>query len=62
MPRPMICLNSVIDWIGWSSTMSLQVCASTPVVSSFEVVAITGYRLSGSMKLSSCRFPRRCPR
>jgi hypothetical protein len=26
----------------WSSTMSLQVCASTPVLMSLEVVAITG--------------------
>ena len=38
----MICLNSVIDLMFWSSTMSLQVCASTPVLMSFEVVAMTG--------------------
>jgi hypothetical protein len=42
VPRPMICLNSVIDWMRWSSTMSLQVCASTPVVISLLVVAMTG--------------------
>ncbi len=42
VPRPMICLNSVIDWMRWSSTISLQVWASTPVVISSDVVAITG--------------------
>ena len=57
VPRPMICLNSVIDWMRWSSTMTLQVWASTPVVISFDVVAMTGYRLSGSMKLSSSALP-----
>jgi hypothetical protein len=38
----MICLNSVIELMFWSSTMSLQVLASTPVVISLEVVAMTG--------------------
>jgi hypothetical protein len=42
VPRPTICLNSIIDSMRWSSTMSLQVLASTPVVRSFEVVAMTG--------------------
>ena len=42
VPRPMICLNSVMDWMRLSSTMSLQVWASTPVLMSCEVVAMTG--------------------
>lgn len=42
IPRPMICLNSVIDWMRWSRTISLQVWTSTPVLSSLLVVAITG--------------------
>ncbi|MOA54660.1 hypothetical protein D3C78_1783210 [compost metagenome] len=42
VPRPMICLNSVIDLMCWSRTISLQVCASTPVVISLLVVAMTG--------------------
>jgi hypothetical protein len=42
-----------------SRTISLQVRASTPVVISSEVVAITGNRLSGSMKLSSSALPSR---
>jgi hypothetical protein len=42
VPRPMICLNSLTDWMRWSRTISLQVCASTPVVISLLVVAITG--------------------
>ncbi|MNY38632.1 hypothetical protein D3C86_1732700 [compost metagenome] len=42
VPRPMICLNLVMDWMFWSSTTSLQVLASTPVVISSEVVAMTG--------------------
>src|SRR6266536_931340 len=57
VPRPMICLNSATDAIRRSSTMSLHVWASTPVVISREVVAITGKVDSGSMKLSSCAFP-----
>src|SRR3990167_1551439 len=31
VPRPMICLNSVIELMRLSSTMRWQVCASTPV-------------------------------
>ena len=38
----MICLNSVMEPMFESRTMSLQVCASTPVVMSFDVVAMTG--------------------
>jgi type I site-specific restriction endonuclease len=41
-----------MDWMRWSRTMSLQVCASTPVVISFDVVAITGNLDSGKIKLS----------
>ena len=59
MPRPMICLNSVSDLMRWSSTIRWQVCASTPVVISFDVVAMTGYGCFGSMKLSSCALPSR---
>src|SRR5699024_2934661 len=43
VPRPIICLNSVIELILLSSTISLHVLQSTPVVSSLEVVTITGY-------------------
>ena len=42
VPRPTICLNSPMAPISWSITMSLQSLASTPVVRSFEVVAMTG--------------------
>ena len=42
VPRPMICLNSVIELMRLSSTISWQVCASTPVVISCDVVAMTG--------------------
>ena len=42
MPRPTICLNSVIEPTSRSSTISRQVCASTPVESSREVVTSTG--------------------
>ena len=38
----MICLNSVIELMTRTSTMFLQVGTSTPVVSSCEVVRITG--------------------
>ena len=34
-----------------------QVCASTPVERSREVVTMTGYLASGSMKLPSCAMP-----
>ncbi len=53
----MICLNSVSDWMRWSRAITWHVWASTPVVISFEVVAITGYGRFGSMKLSSCALP-----
>ncbi len=42
VPRPMICLNSEVDWMFWSITITFTVCVSTPVVRSFEVVTITG--------------------
>ena len=53
----MICLNSVMDLMRLSSTIRWQVCASTPVDISCEVVAMTGKVDSGSMKLSSCALP-----
>ena len=37
--------------------MYLHVFASTPVVSSFEVVTKVGYLDFGSIKLSNCAFP-----
>src|SRR5438552_4090838 len=42
VPRPMICLNSVIELITRTSTMFLHVGASIPVVSNCDVVRITG--------------------
>ena len=57
VPRPTICLNSVIEPTARSSTISRQVCASTPVDSSREVVTMTGYLDSGSMKLPSWSWP-----
>ena len=42
MPRPMICLNSVIESMTRTRTTFLQVGASTPVVSIWEVVRMTG--------------------
>ena len=50
VPLPIICLNSVIDSITLSKTIKRQVLQSTPVVKSFEVVTITGYLLSTSIK------------
>ena len=40
-----------------SKTINLQVLASTPVDIKRDVTAITGYRLSKSMKLSSSALP-----
>ena len=57
VPRPMICLNSVIDLISLSSTISLQVLQSTPVVISLDVVTMAGYFSLGSIKLSSWALP-----
>jgi len=62
VPRPMICLKVVIDSIRWSRTMSLQVRTSTPVLSNRDVVTITGYLLSGRMKVSSSALPWDRPR
>ena len=42
VPRPMICLNSVMEPIIWSRTISFVILQSAPVVRSLEVVAITG--------------------
>ena len=39
VPRPTICLNSVIELMRLSRTMRWQVCASTPVLISREVQA-----------------------
>ena len=50
MPRPIICLNSIIEFILFSNTINLQVLASTPVVINFDVVTIVGYFSLGSMK------------
>ena len=43
VPRPMICLNSVIEPIISSKTISFVILQSEPVESSLEVVAMTGY-------------------
>jgi hypothetical protein len=42
VPRPTICLNSVMLPTSRSSTIRRQVCASTPVDSRREVVTMTG--------------------
>ena len=57
MPRPMICLNSVIELTTRASTMFLQVGTSTPVVSNCEVVRITGVVVSTSWKRLRCPRP-----
>src|SRR5674476_281158 len=57
VPRPMICLNSVMELMRLSRTIKWQVWASTPVDISCEVVAMTGKVDSGSMKLSSWALP-----
>ena len=43
VPRPTICLNSVIELMLWSSTISFTILQSTPVESNLLVVAMTGY-------------------
>ena len=50
VPRPMICLNSVMEFTTSSRTMSLVILQSTPVESSLEVVAMTGYSELTEMK------------
>ena len=52
----MICLNSVMELTTRAMTMFLQVCISTPVVNSCEVVRITGVIVSSSWK--RLRWPR----
>jgi hypothetical protein len=42
VPRPIICLNSVMELMLRSRTTSLQVLASTPVDMSLLVQAMTG--------------------
>ena len=43
VPLPIICLNSVIEPMFSSRTMSFTILQSVPVESNFDVVAITGY-------------------
>ena len=50
VPRPMICLNSVMEPIIWSRTMSFTILQSVPVERSLEVVAMTGYFEETEMK------------
>ena len=57
VPRPTICLNSVMEPTARSSTMRWHVWPSTPVERSREVVTRTGYFASGSMKFPSCACP-----
>ena len=57
VPRPTICLNSVIEPISLSITISPQVLQSTPVDSISDVVTTQGYFWSTSMKLSNCFLP-----
>ena len=53
----MICLNSVMELIILSSTMSLTILQSSPVDSSLEVVAITGVSAEVEMKYLSLLLP-----
>src|SRR5690554_2603457 len=53
----MICLNSIIDRIGRSSTMLRILSATTPVDSFCEVVRIVGRVLVLSWKSSRCFSP-----
>ena len=46
VPRPMICLNSIIELIGRRRTMFRMFRASTPVESFCEVVRIVGINFS----------------
>lgn len=46
VPRPIICLNSIIDLIGRMSTMLRTLQASTPVESFCDVVRMVGMVLS----------------
>ena len=50
VPRPTICLNSVMELMFWSSTMSFTILQSTPVESSLLVVAMTGNSDETEMK------------
>ena len=53
----MICLNSVMELIILSSTMSFTILQSSPVDSSLEVVAITGVSAEVEMKYLSLLLP-----
>ena len=57
MPRPTICLNSVIEPTARSRTMRRQVWASTPVESSRDVVTRTGYFASGIDEVAELGLP-----
>ena len=50
LPRPTICLNSVIELIRWSRAISFTILQSTPVESSLLVVAMTGVFEETEMK------------
>lgn len=50
VPRPMICLNSVMELIHLSMTMSFTILQSTPVERSWEVTAMTGVGAETEMK------------
>lgn len=48
VPRPMICLNSVMVPMTLMKTMFLTIGASTPVLSIWDVVRMTGVSVSSS--------------
>ena len=57
VPRPMICLNSIIEFTGRSSTMLRTLRASTPVESFYDVVRMVGIVFSLSWKARSQVLP-----
>jgi hypothetical protein len=57
IPRPMICLNSVMELTIRAIAMFLQVWTSTPVVRSFEVVTTAGVTVSSSWNRLRCPRP-----
>ena len=57
VPRPMICLNSVMEPIILSSTISLTILQSAPVESSSDVVAMTGPSEDVEIKYFSLLLP-----
>mgnify|MGYP006922431272 CR=1 FL=1 len=54
---PMICLNSVMEPIISSRTINLTILQSTPVESSLDVVAITGYFSPTEIKYCNLLLP-----